>query len=121
MTITLADALEKLNIPNDSSEVYEVSDYMDAANEWIAEKVTDTSPAPVKLATLFLLDHLWSLQRGPAVANPIDDYGVGFIGSPGFAIPNRVLELIAPYITKTGPLYSFPDAVAFPDPVEWPT
>ena len=38
----------------------------------------------------------------------------------GYAIPNRVLELIDPYRVKARPAGSFPDAVAWPDAVEWP-
>lgn len=118
MSITLDEALDVLNIPGSTEDVAEISLYMDAANEWIATRITDTSPNPVKLATLFLLDHLWQSQRGPA-STPLSDEMVT-VGSIGYAIPNRVLELIEPYRTKAAPTYSFPDAVAFPDPVEWP-
>lgn len=124
MTITLDEALAQLNydeVPDDTSEL---ELFIDAANEWVATRVSDTSPAPVHLATLLLLDHLWATQRG-ASSTPVDEE----LGTPvsfGFAIPNRVLELLAPYMTDglgarpAQPSYSFPDAVAYPDPVEWP-
>lgn len=118
MAITLPEALKQLNM-QEPADTTELELYISAANEWIEERVTDTSPAPVKLATLFLLDHWWETQRGPA-ATPLDD---DFTTGPGvgFAIPNRVLELLDPYLSKSTPTFSFPDAVAFPDPVEWPT
>lgn len=124
MSITIEEALDQLNVTMSSPDVAEITLYMDAANEWVATRVSDTSPAPVKVATLILLDHLWETQRGPS-SNPVDDE----TGTPytfGFAIPNRVLELLAPYMnagTGAKPAsasYSFPDAVAYPDPVEWP-
>ena len=124
MSITINEALDQLNVSLSSPDVPEIELYMDAANEWVATRVTDTSPAPVKVATLILLDHLWETQRGPS-SNPVDTE----TGTPytfGFAIPNRVLELLAPYMnagTGAKPAsasYSFPDAVAFPDPAEWP-
>jgi len=123
VTITFDEALSQLNMesPEDPAEL---ELYVDAANEWVATRVSDTSPAPVRLATLMLLDHLWETQRGPA-SNPVDDE-LGTPGTFGFAVPNRVLELLAPYMsagTGTKPAastFSFPDAVGHPDPVEWP-
>lgn len=124
MTITFAEALSQLNIVGAPGDPTELQLYVNAANEWVAKRVSDTSPAPVRLATLMLLDHLWETQRGPA-SNPVDEE-LGTPGSFGFAVPNRVLELLAPYMTSgTGrkpaaSSYSFPDAVAFPDAVESP-
>lgn len=125
MSVTIDEALVQLNMASPSAEVVaEVTLYMDAANEWVATRVSDTSPTPVKLATLFLLDHLWDMQRGPSTS-PVDEE-TGTPYSFGFAIPNRVLELLAPYMgagagaKPSAVSYSFPDAVAFPDPVEWP-
>lgn len=124
MSITIDQALSQLNMES-VDDAPELELYVDAANEWVATRVSDTSPAPVRLATLMLLDHLWETQRGPA-SNPVDEE----LGTPstfGFAVPNRVLELLAPYMssgTGTKPAastFSFPDAVAHPDPVEWPT
>jgi len=118
VAITLTQALAQLNLPEEPVDPTELELYVDAANEWVATRVSDTSPAPVQLATLFLLDHLWETQRGPS-ATPLDvetGLTVGF----GFAVPNRVLELLRPYLSSPGPTGEFPDAVAFPDPVEWP-
>ena len=122
MPITVDEAKTQLNITGSGDEA-ELTLYVAAANEWVATRVADTSPSPVKLATLMLVDHLWETQRGPAT-NPIDETGNPY--AFGFAIPNRVLELIAPYMTSgfgskpAASSYSFPDAVAYPDPVEWP-
>ena len=60
-------------------------------------------PPTIKLAALILLQHLWRTQNGAAHgAGPADDYSVtepipGF----GYAVPNRVLQLLEPY--KRGP------------------
>lgn len=60
-------------------------------------------PATIKLAALILLQHLWRTQNGAARGGgPADDYAVtepvpGF----GYAVPNRVLQLLEPY--KRGP------------------
>lgn len=120
MSITLAEAKTQLNIDvNAVDDDAELTLYVAAANEWIATRVADTSPSPVKLAALFLVDHWWTSQRGP-VGTPISEESV-FVEGRGFAIPNRVLEILGPYITaRATPSYSFPDAVAYPDPVEWP-
>lgn len=121
MAVTLPEALDQLNIDSDSDDLYEVQLYVDAANEWIATKVSDTSPTPVKLAALFLIDHLWQSQRGLA-ATPISGDEIVTVTGTGYAIPNRVRELLEPYLSTSGgtPVYSFPDAVAWPDTVEWP-
>lgn len=117
--ITLAEALRQLNIDEVPADTTELDLYVAAANEWVEERVTDTSPAPVKLATLMLLDHLWETQRGPS-ATPLD-VDTGAPTGLGYAVPNRVLELLGPYMTTAAqPTGSFPDAVAWPDPVEWP-
>jgi hypothetical protein len=59
-------------------------------------------PATVKLAAAILLQHLWRTQYGAArgAVGGGDDYAVtepvvGF----GYAVPNRVLELLEPYKT----------------------
>lgn len=119
MSITIYEAIDHLNLEDDSEDLDEALLYVNAANEWIATRVTDTSPAPVKLATLFLVGHWWESQRGTA-STPLSDETV-FVAGVGYAIPNRVLELIDPYRSRTAPVFSFPDAVAHPDPVEWPT
>lgn len=118
MPITLPEAKAQLNVAGDDDDG-EIMLYVDAANEWIATRVTDTDPTPVKLAALFLVDHWWTSQRGP-IGTPISEETM-FIDGRGFAIPNRVLELLGPYITTTAaPRFAFPDAVAHPDAVEWP-
>lgn len=122
MSITLDEALAQLNIERGDDDE-EVELYVAAANEWVETRVSDTSPSPVKLATLLLVDHLWATKRGP-VGSPVDE-DTGTPYTFGFAIPNRVLELLAPYMTAgigakpAAATFSFPDAVAHPDPVEW--
>ncbi len=123
MTVTSDEALSQLNSLDGVDDPVELELYVDAANEWVATRVTDTTPAPVRLATLMLVDHLWETQRGPVSSAPFDDSS---FDRTGYAVPNRVLELLAPYLTDglgqspAAPRHSFPDAVAYPDPVEWP-
>lgn len=51
-----------------------------------------TVPEDIKQATLVLVKHLWDTQRGPRQGvNAAPD---GF----GYSFPNRVLEILAPYI-----------------------
>jgi hypothetical protein len=121
VAVTVGEALRQLNLDDDLDDIVELKLYVDAANEWVAGKVADTSPASVRLATLFLVDHLWGSQRGP-VASPTSDDLV-FVNSKAYAIPNRVLELLGPYLlssTTSAPVGSFPDARSWPDPVEYP-
>lgn len=118
MTVTAAEAQAQLNL--DGAVTAELQLFVDAANAWIATKVSDTSPAPVRLATLFLVEHLWESQRGPAAIPSAADELVTVTGV-GYAIPNRVKELLDPYLGSTSPTYAFPDAAAWPDAVEWPT
>lgn len=123
MAVTVAEASAELNIAVPTgAALTELTIYVNAANEWMGTKVTATQEASypnlVKLATLFLIDHLWGSQRGPA-ATPLADDELVMVRGIGFAIPNRVLELIdAIPGRKATPTYSFPDAVAWPDSVE---
>lgn len=123
MSITFNEAVAQLNYQHGPTDPTELNLYIDAANEWVAMRVADTSPAPVKLATLLLLDHLWNTQRGGAFT-PVDEE----TGTPytfGFAVPNRVLELLAPYMARgaganpASASHAFPDAAGWPDPVEY--
>ncbi|MGW2533500.1 head-tail connector protein [Streptomyces sp. NPDC001499] len=63
-----------------------------------------TVPPTIKLAALLLLQHLWRTKNGPARgATGADDYAVtepvpGF----GYAVPNRVLELLEPFKLPPG-------------------
>lgn len=64
-----------------------------------------TVPATVNLAARILLQHLWSTQRFTrgGLAGGGDDYSVtepvpGF----GYAVPNRVLQLLEPYKQPPG-------------------
>lgn len=124
MSVTVEEAARQLNFVAVPADPTELTLYVAAANEWIATRVADTSPAPVRLATLMLVDHLWSTQRGPIGVSPLDDE----LSSPslaGFAIPNRVMELIRPFMVAggglpPGPVGVFPEAECWPDPsVRW--
>ncbi|MDR3080846.1 MAG: phage gp6-like head-tail connector protein, partial [Streptomyces sp.] len=57
-------------------------------------------PATIKLAARMLVQHLWRTQtatRGPVLAGG-DDYSVNEpVPGFGYAIPNRVLQLLEPY------------------------
>lgn len=120
-SIGLADAKRHLNIDeDDDTDDEEIDFFVAVANEWIATQVTDTTPAPVRNATLELVRHLWDSQRGPAALDlDADGFSLGLLG---FAIPTRVKELLGPYLTGTAPpaaTGSFPDAADWPDPVCW--
>lgn len=119
MSVTIDEAAAHLNVPMDSEEIGKIRLFTDAANEWIANKITDTSPAVVKLATLFLLEHFWESQRGPAFTPLAGDEMVEVDGT-SYSIPNRVLELIHDYRVKATPTGSFPDAPCWPEPAGWP-
>ncbi|MFE0875354.1 hypothetical protein ACFW4X_10800 [Streptomyces smyrnaeus] len=64
----------------------------------------DSTPPTINLAARMLIQHLWRTQYGSARGAPSsDDYLVtepvpGF----GYAIPNRVLELLEPYKQPPG-------------------
>jgi hypothetical protein len=122
VAVTVGEALRQLNLDDDLDDIVELKLYVDAANEWIATKVSDTSPSSVKLAALFLIDHLWDSQRGLASQGPGSDELI-VVSSKSYAIPNRVLELLGPYLNSaatSAPQGSFPDACDWPDPSSWP-
>jgi hypothetical protein len=63
-------------------------------------------PATINLAARILVQHLWRTQR-PARSGALpgggDDYSVSEpIAGFGYAVPNRVLELLAPYRLPPG-------------------
>lgn len=62
-------------------------------------------PATINLAARMLLQHLWRTQtasRGPVLAGG-DDYSVTeVVPGFGYAIPNRVLQLLEPYKVPPG-------------------
>jgi len=118
--VTLSLARRHLNFDDDEhTDDAELGFFLIAANEWMAAAVTDLTPAPVLLGTLELIRHWWETQRGPGFDGTLSDDGTG-LGLRGFAIPNRVRELISPWAAPaaTGaPLGSFPDAPRWPDAV----
>lgn len=66
-----------------------------------------TVPATIKLAALILLQHLWRTQygasRGLGSIGGGDDFSVTeSVPGWGYAIPNRVLQLLEPYKVPPG-------------------
>lgn len=63
-------------------------------------------PPSVNLAARMLVEHLWATQRGeagaPRLVGATDDYSAGVTPGFGFAVPNRVLELLEPYRIPSG-------------------
>ena len=120
MSVAPEEARNYLNLSQDEAGAeLNLTLIVDAANAWVASKVTDTTAAPVKLATLELIRHWWEVQRGPSAA-PLDEDYVD-VSVMGYGIPNRVKQMLDPYMTATaGPsgAGSFPCAAPWPDPVE---
>lgn len=119
--VTLNEIKAHLNIEADVNDYDdELQFFLDTAAEWIATQVSDVTPAPVQYATGELVRHMWDTQRGPAAVD-LDDESTG-LGVLGFGIPNRVTEMLAPYLSSIAglaPVGSFPDAADWPDPVCW--
>ncbi|MFB7364164.1 head-tail connector protein [Streptomyces hydrogenans] len=62
-------------------------------------------PPTIKVAALILLQHLWRTQYGAArgASGGTDDYDVNEpVVGWGYAIPNRVLQLLEPYRVPPG-------------------
>lgn len=123
MGVTLDEVVGQLDLDvgDDLVEV-ELPLLVDAANEWVAGKVTATEavakPSLVRLATIWLVGFWWEAQRGQGATTLIGDELVTINGI-GFAIPNKVADLLVAVHEKPGPTGSFPAAAAWPDPVEW--
>jgi hypothetical protein len=56
-----------------------------------------TVPAAVRLAILVVASHLWETQRGAAPVGPLATDDTFATPGAGFAVPNRAVELLAPY------------------------
>lgn len=112
--VDLDDLKLHLNITGTDDDT-ELQDTLEVAEAWVATQVSDTTAAPVRRAIMELARHLWETQRGPA-AGPLDEDGS--LGTFGFAIPNRVSELLRPYLPASAPTGSFPDARQFPDQID---
>lgn len=62
----------------------------------------DPIPAALTLAALVIAGHLWETQRGPAGGMPgVNDEPV--VIGVGYAVPNRAIELMKPYLIGTMP------------------
>jgi hypothetical protein len=57
----------------------------------------DDLPAAIRLAVLVIAEHLWETQRGAAPVGPLSADDTFATPGLGYAIPNRALELLAPY------------------------
>jgi hypothetical protein len=58
---------------------------------------SDDVPPEVFMACLIIAAHLWETQRGAAPVGPLSGDDAFPTPGLGFAIPNRALELLAPY------------------------
>lgn len=93
-------AIDDLAVDNELGVIRRLDGSPFAGGPWTAVYTAGrgTVPANVNLAARMLLQHLWSTQRGPGrpgmggddylVTEPVPGYG--------YAIPNRVLELLEP-------------------------
>lgn len=103
------------NVHDDELELY-----LQAASNVVRRRVVVDEarvPAEVTLATLVIAEHLWETQRGDASRPGFDDDGLPDRASllRGFALPRRAEQLLAGLpSTRSGPLGSFPDPVAYP-------
>lgn len=55
-------------------------------------------PDSIRVATLIIAGHLWDTQRGTASPSPLQQDDTTFVPGLGYAIPNRALDLLAPYL-----------------------
>lgn len=123
MSVTFDDALTHLHIEEPTGlEATNLDLYVEAANQWVGAKVADTIPEYVlQLATLLLIQHWWERSQLQQVNTLVDEQYVDIEGRT-YAIPSGVRELIEGFLltsVRPAPVSSFPDAAAWPDPVEW--
>lgn len=60
---------------------------------------TVVSPS-ISSAARIILDHLWQVQRGPSTRPGFGGDDVSQLYGMSFAVPNRALELLAPYMVE---------------------
>lgn len=118
MAVTITEAIARINGLS-SEDLIEYELYVDAANEWVALHTTDTTTAMARVATLTLLDHLWSQsQRGPMPGPNLSADETVQVHGVGYAIPNQVKEMLG--LGTPTPQASFPKAADYPDSIERP-
>lgn len=61
-----------------------------------------SAPAAATLASAFIAAHMWRTQRGGPGAGPTSDEFVTPLPGLGYAVPNRALELLGPWLPETG-------------------
>ncbi len=54
-------------------------------------------PAPIELAAKIIVGHMWDTQRGPSLRPTYGGDETVVIPGMGYAVPNRAVELLAPY------------------------
>lgn len=74
---------------------------------WGGTRITYTAgraevPESIRKATIVVLDHLWQTQRGwvsgaPGLRGELPAAQGGAPVPPGYALPNRAMDLLAPY------------------------
>jgi hypothetical protein len=107
---------QQLNITRNVHDV-ELTLYLQSASNMVLNRVVvdlTAIPPEATLATLIIAEHLWQTQRGDSARPGVDDEGM--MDRPrGFAMPRRAEQLLLglPKV-KTGPLFSFPPAPAYP-------
>ncbi|WP_331719491.1 hypothetical protein OG693_39685 (plasmid) [Streptomyces sp. NBC_01259] len=98
----LAVNVEDLTVDAEAGVLYRLDGGAFSGGPWTVTYTAgrgDSVPPTVQLATLLLIQHLWSTKYGASRGQgPSMDYSVnepmpGF----GYAIPNRVLTLLEPY------------------------
>jgi len=104
-----AIGVDEVFLDGDSGTVYRVDGGSFVGGPWTAvyEAGRGGVPATINLAARILLQHLWRTQygasRGLSGVGGGDDYSVTEpIPGWGYAIPNRVLQLLEPYKVPPG-------------------
>ena len=100
-TVDLDLARRHLNFDDaDHVDDQELQFFVDAANEWVAANVSDTSPTYVTLGTLELIRHFWDSQRGPVNGSVDVDLSSN--------IPPLVRQLLEPVLLDSASKISAP-------------
>lgn len=109
MTAGLAVGAGEVFVDNDSGVVRRLDGALFGGGPWRAvyEAGRGAVPATINLAARILLQHLWRTQygasRGLSSVGGADDFAVTeSVPGWGYAIPNRVLQLLEPYKVPSG-------------------
>lgn len=109
MTAGLAVGVSEVFLDSDSGVVRRVDGALFTGGPWRAvyEAGRGEVPPTINLAARILLQHLWRTQygasRGLSSIGGGDDFNVTEpVAGWGYAIPNRVLQLLEPYKVSSG-------------------